>query len=86
MRTARNTFFNKTYQSHRIGKAICKPYKKQRIEPLTKESLIQNCRRINGSRSNQVYARYLLVKLRLAYIEIGQWFKPMPSKFRLRSK
>ena len=86
MRTARNTFFNRTYQPHRIGKAIFKPYQTQHRAPLIKESLVQNCRRINGSRSNQVYARYLLVKLRIAYMEIGQWFKPMPSKFRLRNK
>ena len=85
MRTARNTFFNQTYQPHRIGKTVFKLAPHHRSPPI-KESLVQNCRRINSNRANQIYARYLLIKLRLAYMELGRWFKPMPSKFRLRNK
>lgn len=90
MRTARNTQFNKLYQPHRIGRTTFKtPYNYRHhigTNRLTKESLIQHSRRLAQSRPNQIYSRYLLLELRIVYMEINQWFKPMPSKFILRAR
>jgi hypothetical protein len=90
MRTARNTQFNKLYQPNRIGHPTYKtPYSYRHhtgTNRLTKESLVQHSRRLAQSQPNRVYARYLLLKLRIAYMEINQWFRPMPSKFLLRAR
>jgi hypothetical protein len=88
MRTARNTQFNKLYQPNRIGRPTYRPRHNPlgHNKPLTKESLIQHSRRLAQSQPNRVYARYLLLKLRIAYMEINQWFRPMPSKFLLRAR
>ena len=87
MRSAKNTMFNKLYQPHRIGRnTYKKPYNYRHhtgTTRFTKENLVQHSCRMAQSPSNKVYARYLLLKLRIAYMEIDKWFKPMPSKFRL---
>ena len=67
MRNARRTFFNRLYQPDRIGKAIFREGKRfVRIRPF-KQSEMVGFRRFNRSKRNQVYGRYNLFRIRLAY-------------------
>jgi len=61
MRIAKRTLFNRLYQSHRIGRRVL-PRKQNKIDLGFKMPLF---RKSNRSKSNQILARFTLLRIRI---------------------